>query len=101
MFYNEIRATGKAIEVVIKYLDSTIESLRPVQDLICNEFDIGFITKTLPKKRVFNQLAKSSKTSFVVKSISQHEMEPEQILVYEDGKLVDEQHRKPAKRRKL
>ena len=110
MFYTEIRAKPDDLRIILELLGESINFTNVLTDknrwgtindpfnVIIEQFFFGFTTEGMPRKVLLNKLAKLTKVNFTAKSISNYEMEPEQILEYKLGALVDEQyHRKPRK----
>lgn len=95
MYYTELTANTEGIQQIVE-----TNSLQALGQLLIEQFSIGIITKIIPKKGLFSRLAKKTKVNFTVKSVHQNELEPEMILEYSAGKLVDEQYHKPVKRSK-
>ena len=92
MFYTEIRAKPDDLKIILE-----LGTVNDPFNVIIEQFFFGFTTEGMPRKVLLNKLAKLTKVNFTAKSVSNYEMEPEQILEYSMGALVDEQHHKPRR----
>jgi len=102
-YYNEITALPEGIVAISTFCRcntdfncfvSSLNKARVEKNLI------GFVTEEIPRRVQLNILAKQTSVDFIFKSVESQEVEPELILEYKGGKLVDEQkYKRPIRRR--